>query len=365
MRHAEPRQVGITYKQFSSVKAGIFTATDRLSNLQICKSLWPFVCMSSNKQTREKHTPNAKCIICGKPFYRFPYEIRKDITHCCSSICAFELNRERYKILKKPNTTCSLCGKQFYKIPSHRNSKSGKYFCSKKCQNIAYKLHIVVSGKKPLLFNDKIPNTVFGKDRCRAVKKLKMYSDGRKCKKCGIQITNNNKSGYCVKCLKTNSKYTKAEKVAMSKRAKILMRSGKIKPWQSRNKLSYPEKFFKKVLELNGIVFEGPNFVIKQKDIGVHDCLPNSCYFLDFKIGNVDLEIDGKQHEYTDRKLYDKKRDYYLTNAGYCVYRIKWRSINTVEGKEYIRAEIRRLLDFLRSRSLMVKHPAYTRQTPS
>ena len=309
--------------------------------------------MSSSKQTRAKHTPNAKCIICGKPFYRFPYEIQNNIRHCCSSNCAFEANRNRYKSLKKPNTVCSLCGKSFYRIKSHRNSKSGKYFCSRECQNIAYRKHIVISGSRPLLFNDKIPNTVFGNDRTNAVAKFKRYSDGKKCKKCNNPIVNKNKSGFCAQCYKQNNKhrYTKEERIELSKRAKKLMRDGKIKPCQSRNKLSYPEKFFKKVLELNGIMFEGPNFAVKQEDIGVSGCLPSSCYFLDFKIGNIDLEIDGKQHEYSDRKLYDKKRDYYLTKAGYIVYRIKWRSINTIEGKFYIRSEIKKLFSFLRAHS--------------
>lgn len=35
--------------------------------------------------------------------------------------------------------------------------------------------------------------------------------------------------------------------------------------WQSRNTLSYPEKFFKKVLENNNIKFEGPNYVVRKK----------------------------------------------------------------------------------------------------
>ena len=52
----------------------------------------------------------------------------------------------------------------------------------------------------------------------------------------------------------------------ISSRTKKLMKEGKIKSWQSRNIMSYPEKFFKKVLESNNIDFEGPNYVVKQKD---------------------------------------------------------------------------------------------------
>lgn len=50
-------------------------------------------------------------------------------------------------------------------------------------------------------------------------------------------------------------------------------------------------------------------------------------YFLDFLIEKngkkIDLEIDGKQHEYEDRKAHDILRDQYLTDLGFIVYRIK------------------------------------------
>lgn len=101
----------------------------------------------------------------------------------------------------------------------------------------------------------------------------------------------------------------------------------------------------KKVLENNNIKFEGPNYVVRKKDIGIDE---PSCYFLDFKIGMVDLEIDGSQHwQYDERVESDKLRDQRLTNAGYIVYRIKWKSINTEKGKQYIKDEIDKLLKFL------------------
>lgn len=50
-------------------------------------------------------------------------------------------------------------------------------------------------------------------------------------------------------------------------------------------------------------------------------------YFLDFLIEKngkkIDLEIDGKQHKYEDRKDHDKERDEYLTGLGYIVYRVE------------------------------------------
>jgi very-short-patch-repair endonuclease len=71
-------------------------------------------------------------------------------------------------------------------------------------------------------------------------------------------------------------------------------------------------------------------------------------YFLDFYFHNkkIDLEIDGKQHEYKDRKISDKKRDEALIKNGIKVYRIKWKNINTENGKRYIQDEIQKFLEF-------------------
>lgn len=64
----------------------------------------------------------------------------------------------------------------------------------------------------------------------------------------------------------------------------------------------------------------------------------NGKYFLDFFIKKnnklIDLEIDGKQHQYEDRKIHDQERDEYLKMKGYIIYRIPWNTINTNDGKE-------------------------------
>lgn len=294
---------------------------------------------------RTKHKPNHKCINCGKEYYRFPYEIKSGVKLCCSVQCHNQYNKEQLIKQQKPNTICANCGKEFYRPINKKKSKSGLYFCSVICQNNGYKKGIVKPGPKI-----KEINPITGLPYTQRERLHKSYfTMGRKCILCGDPIWNGNKSGYCVKCC-SKARYANAtieQRHKWSEDAKKLMSEGKIKPWQSRNIISYPEKFFKKVLENNNIEFEGPNYVVKQKDLGVPDCLPSSCYFLDFKIGNVDLEIDGKQHSYSDRKESDKVRDEYLTKAGYIVYRIKWKSINTEKGKQYIKNEIDKLLEFL------------------
>lgn len=117
--------------------------------------------------------------------------------------------------------------------------------------------------------------------------------------------------------------------------------------WQTRPLESYPEKFFKKVLNNMGIAYEF-NLPVTKSSLGVSKA---SYYFLDFymEINNrkIDLEIDGKQHEYPDRKKSDTIRDILLIKNGYEVYRIKWKNLNSKNNKNYIKEEISKLKIFL------------------
>lgn len=89
---------------------------------------------------------------------------------------------------------------------------------------------------------------------------------------------------------------------------------------------SYPEEYFRKVLENNNIIFA------QEKR--------ESLYSLDFVINNIDLEIDGEQH-YLDKKIVesDKKRTVYLKNIGYETIRIRWseyKKLNDMDKKLFI-----------------------------
>jgi very-short-patch-repair endonuclease len=74
---------------------------------------------------------------------------------------------------------------------------------------------------------------------------------------------------------------------------------------------SYAEKYWTDVLTNNEIAYE-PEFQV-------------GLYSLDFKIGMIDLEIDGEQH-YVDPRIVesDKRRTEYLESLGYTVLRIRW-----------------------------------------
>ena len=124
-----------------------------------------------------------------------------------------------------------------------------------------------------------------------------------------------------------------ATKNKISNGMHIAVLEGRNKGWKTRNIKSQPEKFFEKVLNNNHIHFE------REKKVGK--------YFLDFVIGTIDLEIDGKQHKYPERVKSDLERDKFLRSEGYFVYRIAWNEINSENGKEIMKGKIDLLLDFL------------------
>lgn len=155
----------------------------------------------------------------------------------------------------------------------------------------------------------------------------------RYCSECGKQLSIKNKSGLCFRHsqIKVHATDEYREKIRQSQLR--LVANGTHKGWKSRNIKSYAEKFFETVLNNNNISYDRERYVGK--------------YFLDFVIGDIDLEIDGKQHQYEDRKQSDSIRDEYLRSQGYFVYRIKWNEINSVSGKEMMKDKIDLFLDFV------------------
>lgn len=143
-----------------------------------------------------------------------------------------------------------------------------------------------------------------------------------------------------------NECYQKSTRQILSEVARRRIQNGTHVGWQIRPIESYPEKFFKSVLEQNGIPYEF-NKPIKKIDLGLDSI---SCYFLDFYLPekNIDLEIDGKQHKYQERKEHDKIRDEHLSKL-FKIYRIEWKSINNEEGKIYIQREIQKFIKFYNS----------------
>lgn len=154
------------------------------------------------------------------------------------------------------------------------------------------------------------------------------------------KINNNNKRSKSKTC--SDECRFKLKSNNSKKIMNDLVRNGKHKGWVSRNVISYPENFFIKVLTSHNIPFKH-NHPISKRTLGINE---NYNYFLDFYLTNknIDLEIDGKQHQL--RQQCDQKRDETLKNNGFRVYRIKWKSINTESGKKYIEGEINKFLRF-------------------
>lgn len=137
-------------------------------------------------------------------------------------------------------------------------------------------------------------------------------------------------------------------KLKLSLSAKENVKNGTHVGWQSRKIRSYAELFFEKVLINNNIKFD-TEYKINKRDLGIKDA---SNYFLDFYLSdyNIDLEIDGKQHEYPERKIKDEIRDKLLKKNGYKVHRIKWKNPNNDDNKKYIECEINKLLLRIKSK---------------
>lgn len=160
------------------------------------------------------------------------------------------------------------------------------------------------------------------------------------CSICGKKLKSINKVGLCAHCLNTTEE-GKQLKITLGKQGYVTMKAnGTHKPWQSRGITSYAEKFWKKVLDNNKIIY--------QRELPVkHE---NSNYFLDFYIevnGNkIDLEIDGKQHQYKERIESDAIRDAYLSSIGYLIYRISWNEIQSEAGKLKMQNKINKFLEF-------------------
>jgi predicted nucleic acid-binding Zn ribbon protein len=261
---------------------------------------------------------------------------------------------------------CPICNKKFTTEQGDRDEKT---YCSKRCGNklslgkrrsaeTNLKVSIALRGrpsphrgktfsKKPKQLD--FFNILFLK-RTKTAKDNRIVFD-KNCEECGnVFQTKRLKTRFCSDSCSGKFKWKQpAYRKNMIDKIRDNIETGKHKGWATRNILSYPEKFFKKVLELNGFKDKFIiNYPVKKSDLGIK-C--DACYFLDFYFPefNLDLEIDGKQHKLKDRKASDTKKDEALKCNGYIVYRVPWKSINTEEGKYYIKQEIEKFLEFIKN----------------
>ena len=237
-------------------------------------------------------------------------------------------------------SNCEKCGKEFRQIATQYliDNKKCKRFCSRACANshvrtkeskakTSASLNRMHENRGTSRHSDNPEhrkncslNKI--KSSINRIKEIKQH----KCKFCGKEIFAKYRyDAYCYECAEKNDLenlqlYTpEGKRISSKKRIESsravqqrLIAEGKHKGWQSRNLVSYPEQFWKEVLENNNIEYSF-NHVVKKRELGLNDM---SNYFLDFLIDNrIDLEIDGKQHKYLDRIESDKLRDSLLAKA--------------------------------------------------
>jgi very-short-patch-repair endonuclease/predicted nucleic acid-binding Zn ribbon protein len=121
----------------------------------------------------------------------------------------------------------------------------------------------------------------------------------------------------------------------LSENAIRLHAEGKIHAWPSRSgkKPSYAEQYFIDLFENEKIKFERE--------------VPLGRWYVDFLIGDLVLEVDGKQHDYEDRAASDKLKDEYAKSQGYKVLRIKRANPRTESGKAKLYPQITILKSYI------------------
>lgn len=284
------------------------------------------------------------CQQCGATYQRYLGRVTEAIKlgrkQFCSATCQFGYQKTG-KIVK-----CHTCGKDVYKTTSAlHDSNSGKSFCSKSCAattNNVNRDHSYTKNKKRVLCKScnkeiKVPVNASSNATCRKCKHISIYGDNKKCKICNVLLKNKNKTGYCNKHVRSSDEYRNKLRDTQIKK----ISQGKHKGWTTRNILSYPEKYFKELLDNE---FPGTfkiNYPVAKRSLGLES---DANYFLDFYFPDLklDLEIDGKQHRYSERVESDRIRDKALHKAGYRVFRIRW--YNPAEkNKNILFAQIEKL----------------------
>lgn len=202
-------------------------------------------------------------------------------------------------------------------------------FCSRKCSNI-YSSNINKSNKNK---NISKGMKAFYCDKPTQKKKRKEFLE---------KLENDPEFAQ-----KYNEELHRKRSIAGKKAYQKAVESNKFMGWQVRNKPSYAELFWQDVLDKNNIIYQ-KEYKILKKDLNSN---LNGCYFLDFYINvngfKIDLEIDGKQHNYSERKELDKIRDNLLKKNNYIVYRIPWINPKNTKNKKVVKEQIKNLINFI------------------
>ena len=230
-----------------------------------------------------------------------------------TSMLGSRLHKRKYERIVK---MCPICNGEFETKLNHNKEK---FTCSTKCSNVFFSKKRIDGAKKTMIRKCSICNkdiicgVTKGKNTisyCDSCRKTVMAEQHKKRKQYTIIC------GMCKKEFKSCNKNVRFCPGSCSSKysVKKSIDQGTHKGWKSRKKLvpSYPEKYFMEVLKNLNVKYE------YEKPFGK--------YFIDFEIPDkmIALEIDGKQHDELIRHASDIKKDKFLTENGYTVFRIKW-----------------------------------------
>lgn len=266
-------------------------------------------------------------------------------------------------------SNCQKCGKEFTQLTTQSRIDKNKQqkCCCSKCaharvrteevkEKIGRSVRRYLSGEGKNTKSE-IPNECANCSRNPRKYRSKSVIP-QTCQFCGKKIfAKFEKYAYCYECAEArglknvqlwdengNKIPSKAQRESSRKVQERLIKEGRHVGWKSRNIISFPEKFWKNVLDENGIKYHF-NAPISKVSLGKEE---KSFYFLDFLIGgNIDLEIDGKQHKIGERVESDRERDELLIKNGFYVYRVAWNDISSDEGSALMRQKVKRFLDWL------------------
>lgn len=237
---------------------------------------------------------------------------------------------------EKQNSKCcnQSCGSSLGNIKKNGHSKETKQKISKSLSNRNSNINLV---KK--YYNNEIDINYIKQNNPNLIK-ICHYCGNEYIVKLRPNKNRLSNSNYCSDKCCFNAKSLFSKELRQKE-----IELGTFQGWKSRNITSYAEKFWKQVLDNNNIQY------IREKLIEYGNLRNGERYFLDFYIEvnnrKIDLEIDGKQHQYKDRKDTDSKRDIFLTSLGIEVYRISWNEINSENGKRQMQEKINKFLEFI------------------
>lgn len=117
------------------------------------------------------------------------------------------------------------------------------------------------------------------------------------------------------------------------------MRAGKWKGWSGvgEGKRSYPESYIERKLKQDGFSYEF------QYQVGRYKV---DFAFLDKKLA---LEVDGKQHLREKQLQSDRRKDAFLEENGWTVFRLPWTSIKKESGRAQVEQRYQEFKNLLQS----------------